>query len=66
MNPRDDRRGVQQGSLPEPPLRCIECDTISQGDADGWHAYIAFIEEDGEPPEIAIYCPACANLEFGE
>jgi hypothetical protein len=66
MNPRDDRGGVRPSSLPEPPLRCIECGTISEGDADGWRAYIAFIEEDGKPPEIAIYCPACANLEFGE
>jgi hypothetical protein len=39
---------------------------MSDRGADGWRAYVAFIEEDGEPPEIAIYCPPCAKLEFGE
>jgi hypothetical protein len=62
----NDRGRVQSGSLPKPPLRCIECGAMSDGQADGWRAYIAFVEEDGEPPEIAIYCPACAKLEFGE
>jgi hypothetical protein len=66
MSRRGNRGGVQSGPLPEPPLRCIECGTISDDDAAGWRAYIAFVEEDGEPAEIAIYCPACAKLEFGE
>jgi hypothetical protein len=27
-------------------------------------AYIAFLEEDGDPPEVVIYCPGCAEFEF--
>jgi hypothetical protein len=54
------------GSVPEPPLRCLECGALSDSDAVGWRAYIAFIAEDGEPPETAIYCPTCAELEFGD
>ena len=46
------------------PLLCVECATHSAGDARGWRAYIAFLEEDGEPPELVVVCPACAEREF--
>jgi hypothetical protein len=39
---------------------------MSDGRAGGWRAYVAFVEEDGEPPETGIYCPACAKLEFDD
>jgi len=48
------------------PLRCAECGTLSLGDALGWRAYIAEIPEDEEPPEVAIYCPTCAEIEFDD
>ena len=48
----------------EHPLRCVECGTISERDASGWRACIAFLEEDGEPPEVVVYCPECAEFEF--
>jgi hypothetical protein len=34
---------------------------LSDGNADGWRADITFAEQDGKPPKIAIYCPACAS-----
>jgi hypothetical protein len=46
-------------------LRCIECDATSDAGAESWRAYIAFLEEDGEPPEVVSYCPSCAEFEFG-
>jgi hypothetical protein len=66
MSARRNRGRVESGSLPEPPLRCVECGALSDGDADGWRAYRVYVEEDGEPPELAIYCRPCARLEFGE
>ena len=47
------------------PLRCTECGLLSHGDSSGWRAYIAFLEEDGEPPEVVVFCPTCAELEVG-
>jgi hypothetical protein len=49
----------------EPPrtLRCQECPaTSADGRALGW---VAFLTRD-DPPEIIIYCPICAEREFGE
>jgi hypothetical protein len=40
--------------VPQRRLSCIECGALSESDANGWRAYIAYVEEDGEPPEIAI------------
>jgi hypothetical protein len=61
LNPRDDRGCVQSGSLPEQPLVASNAGAMSDGDADGWRTYVAFLEQDGEPPEIAIYCPAAPS-----
>jgi hypothetical protein len=47
------------------PLVCVECAAESTGNAEGWRAYVAFLEEDGEPPEVVLYCPRCAEFEFG-
>jgi hypothetical protein len=35
-------------------------------DTAGWHAQIAFLDADGEPPGVAFLCPACAELELDE
>jgi hypothetical protein len=44
-------------------LRCIECDETTDI-GRGWKAYLG-----GEPgvdeDEVVIYCPACAEREFG-
>lgn len=46
-------------------LRCIECRRES---ATGrhWRAYLADDPRDDDPPELALYCPSCAEREFGE
>jgi hypothetical protein len=44
-------------------LRCGECSCVSPT-ARGWLAFIVFDPEDGEPPEVATYCPPCADREM--
>jgi hypothetical protein len=44
-------------------LRCAECQTYWLPVADErWAAYLT----DDEPPELAFYCPECADREFGD
>jgi hypothetical protein len=52
-------RGSQQ---PQP--RCIECGREQPPDERGWKAYLT-VDED-EPAEAVVYCPDCAQREFGE
>jgi hypothetical protein len=41
---------------------CIECEAPwLPADPEHWRAYLT----DDEPPEIAFYCPVCAEREFG-
>jgi hypothetical protein len=60
------RAFVDSDTATDRPRYCIECGAVSTGCAAGWRAYIAFLEEDGQPPEVAIYCPTCAALELDE
>ena len=48
-------------------LRCEECGKqVSTGvEAHGWRAYLTHAEAD-EIREVVIYCPHCAQREFGE
>jgi hypothetical protein len=40
---------------------CVECGAVwLSADGDRWKAYLA----DDEPPELAFYCPSCAEREF--
>jgi hypothetical protein len=41
-------------------LTCVECGTTSAHER-GWHALLT----EDEPPEMATYCPECAEREFG-
>ena len=53
--------GVSSGNL----VRCAECGCSS---GLNWSAWIACRVDDlvgGEPPELAFFCPECAEREFG-
>ena len=41
-------------------LKCCQCCTVS-GETRSWRAYLT---DDG-PAAIAVYCPVCAEREFG-
>ena len=54
-----------------PMLNCEECATqpATVEEALRWRAYlIAVVEDDGdeEVAEVAVYCPECADREFGD
>ena len=57
-------RLVSQQPLGYEVVRCIECHLIADT-AAGWKAYVGG-GADGEPVEVVIYCPTCADREFGE
>jgi predicted RNA-binding Zn-ribbon protein involved in translation (DUF1610 family) len=42
-------------------IRCVECRREDDG-ARGWRAYLLA----DEPERVAIYCPNCAEREFGD
>jgi hypothetical protein len=44
---------------------CVECQRVWQpSDHEHWEAYPAYVSDD-EPPEVAFFCPDCAEREFG-
>lgn len=42
-------------------LVCTECHRTSGRPASGWKPYLT----DDEPPDVAVFCPDCAEREFG-
>jgi hypothetical protein len=44
---------------------CAECPRVSSAFATGWKAYRVDDPEEDDPPELAFYCPTCAEREFG-
>ncbi|MGZ4413556.1 MAG: hypothetical protein ACXVRZ_04135 [Gaiellaceae bacterium] len=50
--------------LQEDVVRCIECNRVAEGTAHGWKAFVGGSYE-GDPIEVLVYCPACADREFG-
>jgi hypothetical protein len=46
-------------------LRCVECGTESDALAMGWRAYVAPDPEEEPEGEIFLFCPQCAEREFG-
>ena len=46
-------------------LVCVECAAEAPPSAVGWRAVLAVGDEDTEVPEVAVYCPTCAAMEFG-
>jgi hypothetical protein len=47
------------------PLRCAECGLIGRPGQRGWRG--CRTDEPGvdEPPAVALFCPDCAEREFG-
>ena len=45
-------------------LECEECRGRSEL-GEGWRAMLGFFPEEDEQPFVVIYCPACAESEFG-
>jgi hypothetical protein len=41
-------------------LECIECASRSEEEARGWRAYL-----DENTSDVWLYCPDCAEREFG-
>jgi Zn ribbon nucleic-acid-binding protein len=46
-------------------VSCVECGSWSDADWRGWRAYRVDDPELDEPPALGLYCPACAEAEFG-
>ena len=46
-------------------LCCVECGCCSGELGRGWVAFRCDDPDDGDGPEIAIWCPICAAEEFG-
>jgi DNA-directed RNA polymerase subunit RPC12/RpoP len=44
-------------------LRCAECGREQTAGELGWKAYLTTDED--EPAEASVYCPECAEGEFG-
>jgi hypothetical protein len=44
---------------------CAECGSLSGPHWWGWRAYRVDSTETNEPPALALYCPSCADEEFG-
>jgi hypothetical protein len=44
-------------------LACVECGRVQAAARRGWRAYLKTDEDD--PAEAVVYCPECAEREFG-
>jgi hypothetical protein len=48
-------------------LRCTECEAVWRpADSARWQAHLGIDEYLDELPEVALYCPTCAEREFHE
>lgn len=53
---------MASGTEYETILRCAECGVESDGRARRWRAFLTC----DEPSEAAMFCPDCAQREFGD
>jgi hypothetical protein len=44
---------------------CVECGRVSDDRWRGWLAERVDDPETGEAPKVGLYCPECAEREFG-
>jgi hypothetical protein len=56
---RNHLRVQRRSSSLEQVLECLEC-SLESSEARGWKAFV------DEELELLVYCPACAEREFGE
>ena len=61
MTPSRTLRGRGRSMMLRPMLQCVRCLCLSD-DAEGWVA-IAREPEAAAHPELATYCPPCADVE---
>jgi hypothetical protein len=47
-------------------LTCVECGATADAGATGWRAYLVDLKDEGEPLEVVVLCPDCAERELGE
>ena len=45
--------------------QCVECRRVSGPYWMRWRACRSDVPDSGEEPQIALYCPGCAEREFG-
>lgn len=61
-----DANVIFAGRQPAQPFaKCVECGRISGPYWMRWRACRIDLPETGEEPQIALYCPGCADREFG-
>jgi hypothetical protein len=47
-------------------IRCPECGKLGEGSMTGWRAMLGTdVDYENAPTEAYLFCPACANKEFG-
>lgn len=46
-------------------MRCVECQKVPEGIGRGWRALLDVDPTGEEPTIVLVYCPRCAEREFG-
>ncbi len=47
-------------------LWCVECGKLSYDSMEGWRAMLGTdIDDENAPTEVYVFCPACADRQFG-
>jgi hypothetical protein len=50
----------------EAMVRCAERGKLGEGSMEGWRAMLGTdIDDENTPTETYLFCPACADREFG-
>jgi hypothetical protein len=53
-------------SMDSMTLRCDECDKVAEGAMKGWRALLGTDAlDEHEPTNTYVFCPDCAEREFG-
>jgi hypothetical protein len=47
-------------------VRCAECGKLGEGSMEGWRAMLGTdVDDENAPTETHLFCPVCAEREFG-